>query len=419
MLDDTCCKRMSLMARREYLSTMRARYLDAKTRYQRSNILDEVVEVTGYNRKYAIRALRPSAATPKGPRRRRRPRQYLDCLLAISLAWEALDYCCAERLHPFLLPIAQKLAASGLLAITDTVQHHLSSISRATLARYLKDMPNPKPKRVVPSARPASILRSNIPVANYDWDESRPGALEIDLVEHNGGSSHGLFAYTLSVVDIVSAWSARRAILGKGQRGIHAALAFILSNWPFSPWGLHSDNGSEFLNDILFRFATAHSLSFTRGRPYHKNDNAHVEQKNRTLVREIVGYQRYDSPAHIEWLNSVYDLLDVYANLVLPSMKVISKTRLGAHIRKTFDTPATPLARLVRAGALSPDSQSALLAQADSINPLLLHRQLDQLISRGPAPTETLKAVDIPADSLGLHSLMSDPSTARLHSYMS
>jgi len=392
---------MSLMARREYLSTMKVRYLNAKTRSERSRILDEIVEVTGYNRKYAIRALRPSTPGPKGPRKRKRPKKYLDCLPAISLAWESLDYCCAERLHPFLLPIAQKLAALGLLTLTQTVQQHLPSISRATLARYLKDMPNPKPKRVVSSARPTSIIRSSIPISKYDWDESNPGALEIDLVEHNGGSSHGLFAYTLSVVDIVSGWSSRRAVLGKGQRGIHDALASILANWPFTPWGLHSDNGSEFLNDILFRFATAHSLSFTRSRPYHKNDNAHVEQKNRTMVREMVGYQRYDSPAHVQWLNSVYDVLDPYANLVLPSMKVIRKTRCGSRVQKTFDIPATPLVRLIRADILSPDTKSDLLAQADSINPLLLHRQLEELISRGPTPTETLKAAGPTADSPG------------------
>ncbi len=365
MLNDKCCKGMSLKARREYLSTMRTRYLGAKTRSERSAILDEVVKVTGYNRKYAIRALRPSAPSPGAPRTRKRPRRYLDCLYAISLAWEALDYCCAERLHLFLLSIAQRLTAFGVLPLAPSVQQQLSSISRATLARYLKSLPNPKSKRVVSPARSASIIRSKIPIARYDWNESRPGALEIDLVEHNGGSSHGLFAYTLSVVDTVSGWSSRRAVLGKGQRGIHAALAFILSNWPFSPWGLHSDNGPEFLNDMLLRFAHSHALSFTRSCPCRKNDNAHVEQKNRALVREIVGYQRYDSLPHIEWLNAVYDLPDVYANLVLPSMKVIAKTRSGARVHKTFDTPATPLDRLIRAGALSLDNQSALLAHAE------------------------------------------------------
>lgn len=408
-----------MKARHEYLSTMRTRYLGAKTRSERSAILDEVVKVTGYNRKYAIRSLRPSAPSSGAPRRRKRPRRYLDCLHAISLTWEALDYCCAERLHPFLLSIAQKLAAFGVLPLTPSTKQQLSSISRATLARYLKNMPNPKPKRVVSPARPTSIIRSKIPVARYDWNESRPGALEIDLVEHNGGSSHGLFAYTLSVVDTVSGWSSRRAVLGKGQRGIHLALAFILSNWPFSPWGLHSDNGPEFLNAILLRFVSAYGLSFTRSRPYRKNDNAHVEQKNRALVREIVGYQRYDSLAHVEWLNAVYDLLDIYANLVLPSMKVVTKTRSGARVHKTFDTPATPLDRLIRAGALSPDRQSALLAHAASTNPLSLHQQLEELISSGPVLTKTPIAAGSPADSSGLHSYVSDPSTARLHSYMS
>ncbi|MHB9146005.1 MAG: hypothetical protein ACYC5Y_11790 [Symbiobacteriia bacterium] len=191
-------------------------------------------------------------------------------------------------------------------------------------------------------SRPAPGIYAAVPIDRYSWNETRPGALEIDLVEHNGGSSSGHFAYTLDVVDIVTGWSARRAVLGRGQAGIFAALQWLVERWPFPIWALRSDNGSEFISAFLLQFSRQHAYQFSRSRPYKKNDNAHVEQKNRQLVREVVGYARYDSPAEVAWLNQVYDCLDPYANLYLPSRKVVGKARDGAHVRKTYDTAQTP-----------------------------------------------------------------------------
>lgn len=373
---------MSLSSRREYLAVMQARYQVAATRVAKSQILDEIVETLGYNRKYVIRALQRNLQAKPAHVRRRRGRLYTEALPAIQLAWEALDYPCAERLHPALATTVEQLVAHGEIAVTPRARQQLTQISRATLARRLANMPTPKVRRMAPSRAP-SPLRSEIPLGRYAWDETRPGALEVDLVEHNGGSSLGHFAYTLTVVDTVSGWSRRQAILGRGQAGVFKALALVLGDWPFRPWGLHSDNGAEFISKNLLRFCHERGLEFTRSRPYKKNDNAHAEQKNRQFVREIVGYGRYDTPEQVAWLNQVYALLDPYANLLLPSRKVVGKTRNGPHLHKAYDAARTPFQRLCEAGTLSPEAQADLQAQIQNLNPLAQHRELEKLIANG------------------------------------
>lgn len=373
---------MSMSSRREYVETMRTRYQKARSRKDRSAIIDELVAVIQCHRKHAIRLL--NAGYSQKPRKpSRRSGKYIEILPVISIVWEALDYCCAERLHPQLLAMADRLARHGVLQLTPSMREQLASISRATLARRLSEMPSPKPRRRLSRPRPGS-LASSVPVDRYAWNEKRFGALEVDLVEHGGGASHGHYAYTLTVVDIVSGWSRRRAVLGRGQKGVFEALSAILADWPTPIWGLHSDNGSEFLNDHLRRYALQYNIIFTRSRPYRKNDNAHVEQRNGQYVRQVVGYARYDTPQAVEWLNDVYALLDGYANLVLPTMKVIQKERMGSKVRKRYDTARSPLQRLIDARALDPTKQLLLESQAGSINPLEHRRQLEDLIARGP-----------------------------------
>lgn len=296
--------------------------------------MTEVVDACGYHRKYAIRVLSGPAQSGRSAIQRRRQRQYTDALPAIQAAWTALDYPCAERLHPVLLATAQQLAQHGEVGLTSAICEQLAQISRATLARRLRELPSPKARRMVGPPRPGSALRSEVPLGRYAWDESNPGALAIDLVEHNGGCSLGHFAYTLTVVDVVIGWSRRHAVMGRTQAAVHDALRLLLDEWPYPVWGLHSDNGGEFLNNHLLRFSRDRGLTFTRSRPYKKNDNPHAEQKNRQFVREVVGYARYDTPAQVDWLNEVYGLLDPYANLLLPARKIISQTRNGSRVQK-------------------------------------------------------------------------------------
>lgn len=376
---------MSLSSRREYLAAMRERYAKARSRADKSRLLDEVTGTLGLNRKYAVQVLNHPASSELPHRKRYRPIKYLAALPVAELVWEALDYPCAERLHPVLLQTAELLAAHGELALTPDARREVAEISRATLARRMIRWRSPKVSRALPRHKPTGI-RSEIPIGTYAWDESRPGALEIDLVEHNGGSSLGQFAYTLSVVDVVSGYSRRRAILGRGQAGVHREMTGIVSEWPFHPWALHADNGSEFLSVNLASFAKKERLFFTRSRPYRKNDNAHVEQKNRQLVREIVGYGRYDTPEHVAWLNQVYACLDPYANLFLPMRKVIAKEREGAHVRKRYDKARTPVQRLLEIGILDQQSKLLLSEQLHSFNPLELHRELESLLAQGPMP---------------------------------
>ena len=382
---------LTVTAGREYVQVMRGRYARAVGRAAKGALLDELERVLGWHRKHAVRAM---ARAPRNspPIRGGRPRQYLACMVAIERVWEALDYCCAERLQPQLQRLARDLVRFGELEASEEVLEALGSISRATLARRIASLPRPKPRRLPVAPHPQRLLRAAVPIGRFAWDEARPGALEIDLVEHNGGSSSGHYAVTLSVVDVVSGWSRRRAMLGRSQVVVHEALQGIVNEWPSRVWGLHSDNGSEFLNAHLVRFCERHAIEHHRSRPYRKNDNAHVEQKNRQLVREVVGYARYDQHSDVRWLNGVYEVLDAYANMVVPSQKLISKTREGSKVRKRYDTARTPFERLSELEAISPQRQSELAAFRRDLNPLALKREIDARLERRKSARSKLPA---------------------------
>jgi len=372
-------------SRKEYMETMIERYRKAKSRKDKSLIIDEIVSVTDFNRKYVLQQLNGLLPPPKPKLNNSRALAYTEAMPAIQAVWRALDYPCAERLHPVLLEMADKLAKHGHLSLSPLVRSQLTEISRPTLGRRLvkwaSEKPAGKPTR---AAKSFSRLRTEIPVQSYDWDEKRPGALEIDLVEHNGGSSQGQFAYTLSVVDVVTGYSRRRAVANRGQAAVFQAIDYVLRSWPMKPWGIHSDNGSEFMSNHLLRYCQKEKLTFTRSRPYRKNDNAHVEQKNRQFVREVVGYERFETPQDVAWLNAVYDCLDTYANLFLPMRKVISKVRENGKVRKRYDTARTPLQRLIDSGALEAATVTKIQADKASADPVRLHEHLEKLIQGGP-----------------------------------
>lgn len=379
---------MSMASRREYHQVMHRRYRAARTKAERSALADELVKNLGYHRKHALRVL----AKPPSTKRRKsiRPLRYQEAQPAISLIWQALDFACAERLHPVLLPMAEHLAKHGELVLTEQIRRQLDTISRATLARRLARLPCPKTRRYAHKPPAASKLLKQIPIEAYPWNEARPGALEVDLVEHNGGSTSGHYAYTLDVVDVVTGWSRRRAVLGRSQKAVFEALDYIIGSWPMKPWALHSDNGSEFINDHLYRYTKLHQLKFTRSEPYRKNDNAHVEQRNRQFVREVIGYERYETQAEVIWLNQIYSTLDQYANLFLPTMKLIGKTRRGSKVQRRFDQAQTPLVRLTSVGALAQNAQDYLLQLRESINPLRLRQQLEEMIVAGATAPSNL-----------------------------
>lgn len=383
-----------MTSKREYVKAMRERYQAARGRRARGELLDELVEVAGYTRKHAITLMnqKPSAARGRRKKRPGRPRSYRACMPAVEVVWEALDYCCAERLHPQLLSLAESLARHGEIQLTLEARQELASISRATLARRLPELPRPKPRLMRSGQHPSRLLKSQVPVDRYGWNEERPGALEVDLVEHSGGFGKGHHAYTLSVVDIVSGWSRRKAVMGKSQAVVHEALQELLSGWPSVVWALHSDNGGEFLGAHLINYCKDQNIAYHRSRPYKKNDNAHVEQKNRQLVREVVGYERIDTREGIDWLNAIYELLDPYANLILPGLKIVQKTRQGSKVKKRFDTAKTPLERLLEKNAILPVMRQHLIDQQYRLNPLEIRRQLDRLQAQEPTQTRLPEA---------------------------
>lgn len=385
MLPKGCVLKLTMKTRHEVIHALSARYKRAKTRSEKSVILDEAVEMLQCHRKHAIRALaNPPALSPTN--KRKRPLAYQEAMPVIQSVWEALDYPCAERLHPVLLETAQSLACHGHLRLSELIKSQLQEISRPTLARRLTAFQSPKARPTVSKRKPLAELRSQVPMIIYDWDETRPGALQIDLVEHNGGSSLGHFAYTLTVTDVVSGYTRRRALLGKSQLAVLRELKLIIAEWPMKPWGIHSDNGQEFLNGHLKRYCASYNIRFTRSRPYRKNDNAHVEQKNGFLVRQLVGYERYDSSEQVNWLNAIYALHDPYFNCCLPTRKLISKERSGASVKKKFDTAKSPAARLIETKVLDAQQIEKLSDLCTSLDPLTLHKQLESLLSQ-PAPT--------------------------------
>ena len=274
------------MVRREYVASMRKKYCACRHQSERTKLLDEIVRATGYNRKYSIRLMKPSNEIPRKPKPRApKPDRYAECLPIIVLAWEALGFCCAERLHPRLCAMAKDLARFGEVYLIDDVLAKLGQISRATLARRLARQPRPNLnlKLVNHSDNAMLAARLEVPISQYASDESRPGALEIDLLEHNGGDCAGFYAHTLCVTDVVTGWTLHRAFMGKSQRAVFENLTHLLRQWPHQPWALHSDNGYEFINGFVNQYAKQNNLAFSRSRPYRKNDNAHVEQRNGSL----------------------------------------------------------------------------------------------------------------------------------------
>ena len=376
---------VNMSSRRDYLNKMRDRYRRAQSRAEKSALISETVNILGCHRKHAIRLLNQPKSSQKVVRRRKRPQKYAASLPVILVVWRALDCICAERLHPVLLQTAELLERHGELNLTEENRAHLAAISRATLGRMLKQA---KSTRSFPNNRlqpkPTSRLKAQVPIESYSYKENKPGALEVDLVEHNGGSSLGHFAYTISVVDVVTGISMRRATLGKGQLGIHKELKQIVLDWPYKVWGIHTDNGTEFLNDHILRFCQKETIRFTRSRPYKKNDNPHVEQKNFQHVRCLVGYERYDSPQAVAWLNEIYRLYDPYVNLFQPTRKLIHKERHGSKVRKRYSKAVTPYQRACDMGAITGLLHEILMLQYEQLNPLELHRQIEALLFAGP-----------------------------------
>jgi len=360
---------------------VRERYLRASKK-EKEKILDEFMNVTGYHRKSAIRLLhRRSRSIPR--RRRGRPKKYTpNTAEALKMAWEAADRICSRRLKPFLPELIRVLRQHGEMCMTAEVEAQLCQISPSTIDRLLSPHRRLGGRRPLTTTKPGSLLKSSIPIRTFaDWEQDRPGFLEADLVPHCGDSAEGFYLTTLSTVDVATGWSECVGVWGKGQSRVRAAVHRIRQRLPFPMLGLDSDNGSEFINHHLYSYCRDEGITFTRSRSYKKNDSCHVEQKNWTVVRRLIGYDRYSSHAALETLNRLYNLLRLYVNFFQPVMKLVSKTRHGARVHKSYDTARTPYQRLLEAGVLTEAKQQELAAVYRGLNPVLLLKQINQSLA--------------------------------------
>jgi hypothetical protein len=357
-------------------------------------MLDEVVAVTGYHRKYAVGLLgappRPAAVGHGGGR----PRVYgVDVVAALSVAAEATDGICGKRLVAALPELVPALEQEGALHLEPEVRTALLRMSAATIDRRLRAL-RPRKPRGLGTTKPGSLLRRQVPIRTYTpWNDQAPGFVEIDLVAHCGTTTAGTYVCTLTLVDIATGWTECTGVGTKTQDAVIAALQRLRAAVPFPLLGIDSDNGSEFLNERLLRYCHREGLTFTRCRAYHKNDQAHVEERNGAVVRQTIGYDRYEGAAALRQLNRVYERVRVQVNGVLPAMKLIGKERIGARVRRRYDAPATPYRRALAFGVVSTDAQVRFEAELAAEGPLARRRQLDEALEQlwalraGTAPT--------------------------------
>ena len=361
----------------EYTEAVRDRYMKAKKK-DKKKILDEFVEVTKYHRKAAIRLLHRDGFQHQKKRRGRRRRYGQEVANSLREVWEASDRLCSKRLKPFIGELVRVMRKHGELAINATMEAELCRMSPATIDRLLTPWRNIGGRRPLSTTRPGSLLKRSIPIRTFaDWTDDRPGFLEIDLVAHCGESTEGFYLNTLCAVDVGSGWSECMEVWGKGQERVGTAVHKLRQRLPFPLLGLDSDNGSEFINHYLYNYCRKEGITFTRSRSYKKNDSCHVEQKNWSIVRRTVGYDRYSSRAALERLNLVYSILRHYVNFFQPSMKLISKTRHGARVHKVYDTARTPYQRLLESGVLTADRRAELAATYYGLNPVKLLKYLN------------------------------------------
>ena len=370
---------MDMHSRNEYIKVLKARYLKAKTNGEKSQILDEYCENTGQCRKYAIRRLR-SPDDPGGKRRKKRKETYDGAVRgALAEVWEVFDYPCGQRLEAVLKTEVANLREIGELRVSDEVADKLAKISSATVDRKLKHQREALHlSRSRGGPKPAYLLKQKIQVRLTQWDTSKVGYLEIDTVFHCGSTTLGEYINTLSATEISSGWWEGQAIMGKSQTRVFEALKGIRARTLFQWKGIDSDNGQEFINDIMYRYCHGEGqLEFTRSRPNRKNDNAYIEEKNWTHVRKVVGYLRHDTLDELVILNDLYADLRLYKNFFQPVMKLVSKERIGGRVKRKYDQPKTPYRRLLESDQLTDKAGKELRELHDSLNPVQLKRSID------------------------------------------
>ena len=372
---------MSRVSKRELLKEIRPRYLKAK-RTEKVIILDEYVSVTGYHRKYAIRLLKHGQAQRSG-KKHGIPKTYQgEVVLALKQVWEVCGRICSKRLHPFLPEMVKVLERYGEIHLTAETKTLLLQMSRSTMDRCLGPTRFEHPHGLS-TTKPGTLLKKAIPVRTYTpWDEDKPGFLEIDLVAHCGTTTEGQHINTLTCVDLSTGWVECLAVRQRTQQAVFAAIQSMRTRLPFPLLGIDSDNGSEFINSLLYSYCQKEKITFTRSRPYRKNDQAHVEQKNWSIVRRLIGYDRFESEAEQNLLESIYENLRLYTNFFQPVLKLISKEHVDKKLIKRYDQAATPFQRILAAKDISVKEKARLMNMYVHLNPVQLRNTIDAEVAK-------------------------------------
>jgi hypothetical protein len=383
--------RLTMKQRQAVTAVTVQRYRQGSKKVKRQ-ILDEFCETTGYSRGYArfvlrnhgrqvvLRGQKVVVGDARQRQQRLKPKYYDEPVVeALSKLWQLLNYVCGKRLVAIMPELIAKLEQFGELRLTPLTKEKLLRISAASIDRLLQPERRKHQLRQRSHTKPGTLLKHQIPIRTFaEWDEAQPGFAEIDLVAHDGGLALGDYCQTLDLTDICTGWTETEAVPNKAQVWVFEAIQTIRARLPFPLLGLDSDNGSEFVNHELLGYCQKERITFTRARPYRKNDNCYVEQKNYSVVRQTVGYQRFDTAAELMVLKQLYATLRLYTNFFQPTMKLKSKERFGSRVRKSYYAPQTPYQRVLACTEVTATDKQKLQRQYQSLNPAALKRALDK-----------------------------------------
>ncbi len=378
---------MTSMSKKELISAIKPRYLKA-SKQEKSKMLDEFCQSTGYARKYALAILAAGYDHNRLAKvgRRGRTKKYGHEIMAVIVKiWELLDFPCGQRLKPALPEMYATLVRCQEITFNEVLRDGLEAISAKTLDRRLKrERETRRLKRNRGLTCRGNLLKSSIPIRITDWDTSQLGYAEIDTVAHNGGDPSGEFIFTLDLTEIFSGWTEQEAVMGKGETGVLQATKDIKKDLPFNLLGIDGDNGGEIINYQMLKYCTQEKLVYTRSRPDRKNDNAYVEQKNHTHVRQLVCYSRYDTPKQLTMLNDLYrQEYRLFTNFFRPVMKIKSKEKINNSLcRKKYDLAQSPYQRLLNCSHLSQDKKDELNKLYLSLNPVQLKKVISEKIAK-------------------------------------
>ncbi|MCG2788499.1 MAG: transposase family protein [Actinomycetia bacterium] len=402
----------------------RTRYSKASKK-QKTKMLDEFCATTGYNRCYASWILKMKSGKVLGymtaggkkikfvigkkkKTKKKRDKIYTyDVFLKLKKIWAIFDFICSKRLAPFMGEAVEKLEACGEIDLTEKVREKLLKISASTIDRLLR---SEKDKFRLGKGRsgtkPGTLLKHSIPIRTFaDWNDAKPGFTEVDLVGHDGGNNSGDYIQSLNFVDIATCWDETAACINKAQVHVFKAIKIVSARFPFEIAGIDSDNGSEFINAIMLRYCAENEITFTRSRPYKKNDSCFVEQKNYSVVRRNVGYLRYDTEEELDLLNELYLYLGRYNNFFMPVTKLISKKRVRSKVTKKYDKARTPFRRALASEYIDDKIKAGLRREYDSLNPVELKKNIsglqEKLLKLNVLKNKVRKETTINAEAYG------------------